>query len=195
MPRKIVNKETQDTQALTVATNSALSDYKKSLSPVSVSGILMSLGGDKSELARQLAGVGPGKLPDKGTLERTRYNTQMKNISRWLSYESGKRDKNKARSANNKATQDKLKDVEIKAHPPKGMNISITGWIGDPSEGTFRLRTITIDTAEFSIDIQAFLTNMSIENATQAYKEVFAHYAPNLMVAEAENIDISLSQE
>lgn len=186
----------EDTTVITSSTNSALNEYKSSIPNVSVTDLLQSFDGSKSDLARALAGVRSGQLPSRGTEDRRHYDTQMKNISRWMNYENGIRDKNKARNPEfaSSSTQDRFKDLHVKDNPPGDMSITISGWIGYDDDYRYRTVTIPAPGDGRSIDASAFLEAMQAGDTHAAYREVFAAYAPGLSVAQADSIDISFSE-
>ena len=129
--------ESEDTTALPQAFTQAYANYTSRQGNVRVSNLIMEYGGNKNALARELAGVGTGKLSSD---ESKRVQYQMKNISRWLNYEKGDRG-SQARNPNNKATQARLQALMARKNPPKNMSVTVTGSIGY-DEGDFRHRTV-----------------------------------------------------
>lgn len=162
----------EDTTVIVQATNDALKTYSETSGPVRVSDLLQEYGGSKSALAREIAGVGPGKLPSKGTDERKAYDAANKNIGRWLAYES--KSGKQARNPNTKDTQQRLKQALEKKRPPSNMSIKITGWIGYDND--FRYRTIETTLPNNGATTEAFVQNMKDGNTSDAYQEVFQAY-------------------
>lgn len=173
------NPGTEDSEQITSAFTSAYSEYVAEQGPISVSELLMSFDGSKSELARALAEA-----------TGTKYESQMKNITRWLNYENGVRGP-QARNPANSVTSSRFTDLYMSRNPPSGMSISITGWIGYDG-GDFRHRTVNIDSSLFPMNVAAFVADMRAGDTHGAYREAFAGYA-NLIVAEAEHVSINFS--
>jgi hypothetical protein len=166
---------TEDTQAITSATERALDEYKASLGTVSIADMLMTFNGSKSELAQALAGTS-----DKST---TAYKSQYKNVDRWL-----KGERNPARS---KGTQTKFKDLSIKQNPPASMNVTVTGWMRGSDEKE-RYRTISA-----KLNPASFLRAIQAGDTRAAYQSVFSAYGAGgagLRVASDEaSVSIQLS--
>lgn len=158
----------EDTTVIVQATNDALDKYNSQ--PVSVSSVIMEYGGSKSALARELAGIGPGKLPAKGTAERKAYEAANKSIGRWLAAESGSGKQSRKPS---KESQERLKNVQ-KNRTPSTMSIHIEGWIGYDDD--FRHRTIDVQLPNNGATVGDFLDNMKNGNTEAAYQDVFQAY-------------------
>lgn len=188
----------EDSAALVSAYQAGLNDYASSLGTLSASNMVMALGGDKSALARRLAGLPEtGRLPETGTKERTSYNTQYRSITKWLAYESGERGGQTRNVARSKATQAKFRGIYVQANPPRGrMTASITGRICFSND--CRERTIDIPPRSASrgeINTPAFLAALASNNAHEGYRILSAAYAPGMTVERADNIEINFEQE
>lgn len=163
--------------ALPDAVNEQLQDWYASQVPesVRVSDLLMDYGGSKSQLARDLAGIPQsGKLPARGTSERTAYDTQMRNLSRYLKSESGKGGQKRNPSP---ATQERLKQLAMNKHKPQSANFVIMGTIAYSSD--VRERVIGADNQKIDLsgpDLAAFLDNIAQGNIQDAYQQLFAAY-------------------
>ena len=168
----------EDVTGITSAYNQAISAYNASMGSVSVSDLLGSFNGNKSDLARALADT-----------TGTKYASQMKNIGRWLAYESGERGP-QARNPANSKTAGRFQGLYAAMNPPSNVSIAITGWIGYDDD--FRHRSIVIPAPGDArqINAGAFVSAMRAGDTHAAYREAFAAYAPSLSVAEADSIDI-----
>jgi hypothetical protein len=184
MPRRKYEGDAivEDRDAIKAAYDTGISKYASSLPPISVSQMLMGYNGSKSDLARALSSQGGGT-----------YATQMKNISRWLAYENGVRDKNKSRNPGNNASQAKFKGLFASKNPPQGSTtVSISGWIGYP--GDVRYRSITMDASNSNIDTRAFASAMEQGDTQGAYRVIFEGYnAPALSVQQADSMSITFN--
>src|SRR6266852_1486998 len=128
----------EDTQALQSAYDRGLREYAGNLGSFRATDMVMALGGDKSALGRLLSGISEDeKLPTRGTDARRSYDTQMRNINRWLASESGANVKEKRRVSTQ--AQDKFRNAYVKQSPPNGrVTASITGWIGYDNQWRYR---------------------------------------------------------
>lgn len=147
-----------DTQAITNAYQTALTDYANSLGTLSVSDMLMQFNGSKSELAQALSGTADKKS--------TAYRTQYKNIDRWL-----KGERNPARS---RVTQNKFKSLYIQKSPPSNIDISITGWVG--YDDKYYHRTINTSIPGRGVNPGQFMQAMQAGNTRAAYNAAFSAY-------------------
>lgn len=169
----------EDTEVIKGAYNAAMGDYAASLGPVRISDLLMGFNGSKSDLARGLAEA-----------TGTKYQSQMKNIGRWLAYEQGSRGA-QARNPANSKTASRFANLYANINPPSGfMGISITGWIGYDNDYRYRSIDIPAPGDGRRINTSAFVDAMKAGDTHAAYAAVFAAYAPALSVAEADNISI-----
>lgn len=172
-----------DGTAIQEATQRGLDAY---LDKVSVSDLAMAYGGSKSELVRELAGIGPGKLPAKGTDERRAYDSQMRNVNRWMKAESGQGGQTRKPSA---ATMEKLKSLYLGKNPPTFATIKVTGWIVDPS-GNKRHRTINTEDGQTPVNAQDLLDAINRGDDMGAYDAMFAGYAPGSYVESADSLNL-----
>lgn len=163
----------EDSAEITRATNEALQEYTERAAPVRVSDLLMEFGGSASALARELTGIGPGKLPAKGTPQRTEYENQKRYIGRYLAYESGS--SKQKRNPNTPETQARLKKIQMKRRPPTSMSITVFGEIGYDDDDR-RPRTISVTLPNNGATPQRFLEYMQRGNTSEAYQEVFQAY-------------------
>lgn len=188
----------EDSAAISRAYQEGLQEYSRNLAPLSVQDMIMSIGGDKSAFIRELAGISQeGKLPAKGTPERRAYDSQAKNVSRWLAYERGDRGKQARNAEQSKPTQERFKNLYARNNPPSGrMSATITGWIG--YDGDWRYRSIEIPPpmgGRGDIDTEAFNAAMAAGDTSAAYGVLFAAYAPGLTVSEATEFNIQYESD
>lgn len=186
-----------DNTALPGAVNAALQDWNDTNigDTVRVSDLLMDYNGNKSELVRDIAGIPQGgKLPAKGTPERTAYDTQMRNINRYLKSESGKQGQKRNP---NTATQERLKQLARGKRKPQSANFIIMGTIAYSSD--VRERVIGADSQQINLsgsELDAFLDNIAQGNIQDAYQQLFEAYGVSGMAMQDDttpDIDITFS--
>lgn len=184
--------DTEDIGALQKAWDDALIESFDE--PVTAIDLLKAFMGDRNAIARMLAGLpASGKLPARGTEARARYETQYKNLDRWLRYEAGDRGKQARSIEKSQATQNKVRGVYGHKAPPVGaVGASITGWIGYP--GDWRYRTIDIPAIGKSVNTRAFNEAMQSGDLGAAYRALFDAYAPALSVVQADQFNITYSE-
>jgi hypothetical protein len=176
-----------DNTALPEAVNERLQDWQshqlEQIGTVRVSDVLMDYDGNKGRLARDLAGIPQGgKLPAKGSAERTAYDTKMTLIGRWLRGESGAKGRKATPSPE---TQAKFKEIMAKNHPPQLGNFVIMGTIAYSSD--VRERVIGADNQKIDLsgsDLAAFLDNIAQGNIQDAYQQLFEAYGVPGMVMQ-----------
>lgn len=184
-----------DTTALPGAVHTSLQDWNATVvpGPVRVSSLLMDYDGNKSQLARDLAGIPQtGKLPAKGTPERTAYDTQMRNVNRYLKAESGKEGQKRKPSA---TTQERLNQLAESKHKPQAANFIIMGTIAYSSD--VRERVIGANNQQINLvgdELAAFLDNIAQGSIQDAYQQLFDAYGvPGMAMQNDTPIDIDIS--
>ena len=183
---KIVASGLVDSSALANASNSAMTSYTSNLR---VSDIVQSYGGNKNELARDIAGIPQGgKLPAKGTPERKAYDTASRNINRWLKSESGKEGQKRRPNAE---AQGKLKGFFVKKSPPTKVVIDVTGdWV-DPSGNVHRGKRIATDLGQGDPDIQGMLEALQNGDDMGAWHAALEGYVPGSYYESVSSISIT----
>ncbi len=186
-----------DNIALPGAVNTSLQDWNATVVPgeVRISDLLMDYDGSKSQLARDLAGIPQkGKLPTKGTPERTAYDTQMRNVNRYLKAESGKEGQKRKPSA---ATQERLNQLAESKRKPQAANFIIMGTIAYSSD--VRERVIGADSQQINLtgdELATFLDNIAQGSIQDAYQQLFSAYGVSGMAMQDDttpDIDITFS--
>lgn len=176
---------------ITESYREALADY---YGAVRVSDVLQNFDGDKSALARVLAGVPlDGSLPKSGTPERTRYNSQLKAVGRYLDYERQGVKTSQNRNPQNAAAQQKLQQAQAVQNPPSGMSVTISGEICVSED--CRDRTVTIDSGRYPFDVNAFMIAIYSGDEASAFTQVFSNYCKNMSVKVLDDIEIGFIQE
>jgi hypothetical protein len=189
----------RDNTALPEAVNTALEDWNANqlgnIGSVSVSDLLMDYNGNKSGLVRDLAGISQkGKLPAKGTPERTAYDTQMRNVNRWLKSESGREGQKRKPNA---AAQERFRELSAKKRPPQTANFIIVGTIAYSSD--VRERVIGADSQQINLtgdELSAFFDSIAQGHIQDAYQDLFSAYGVPGMVMQDDTtpeIDITFN--
>lgn len=111
----------EDTTVLPQALATGFDEYTGKFGNQSASQMIQEYGGSKSQMAQKLAGT-----TDKSS---SAYNSQMKNIRRWLAYESGERGKQARSAQKSKVTQERFRAKMSQLHPPTKVNVVIRGRI------------------------------------------------------------------
>jgi hypothetical protein len=155
----------------------------------------MSYNGNKSTLVRDLADIPHGgKLPAKGTPERTSYDTQMRNVNRYLKSESGKEGQKRKPSA---AAQERFRQLATKRNAPQSANFVIMGTIAYSSD--VRERVIGADSQQINLtgsELNSFLASIHQGDIQDAYDILFSAYGVPGMVMQDDTtpeIDINFS--
>lgn len=188
-----------DNTALPYFVNEALTHWYASSSAseatIRVSDVINDYGGNKNALVRDLAGIPQeGKLPAKGTAERTAYDTASRNVNRWLKSESGKEGQKRKP---NQEKQEKLKQLVKNKTRPKNANFVIMGTIAYSSD--VRDRVIGADSQQINLagaNLDLFLNNIAQGNIQDAYQQLFDAYGVSGMTMQDDteiDIDITFS--
>jgi len=184
----------EDKGAIESAYGEAIKEYAGSLDNFRATDMVQLFHGDTSALARNLAGIGAGKLPRRGTEERKHYETQKRNVNRWLAQESGRAVKEKRNIG--EATQARFKELYARQNPPSGrMSASITGWIKVSNDVRYRSIEIPpLSRSRGEIDTDAFTSAMAQGDTSAAYAALFNAYAPGGTVVESTSFSINFEE-
>lgn len=175
-----------DNTALPEAVNAALADWEDAHPTndiIRVSDVLMDYNGNKNALVRDLAGIPQrGKLPAKGTSERTTYDTASRNVNRWLKSKSGKEGQKRKP---NPEKQEKLRQLSRGKRKPQTANFIMMGTIAYSSD--VRERVVGADSQQINLtgdDLNAFFNSIEQGNIQDAYQDLFSAYGVPGMVMQ-----------
>lgn len=156
---------------------------------VRVNDVVQAYDGDKNALVRELAGIPQGgKLPARGTAERTAYDTASRNVNRWLKSESGKEGQKRKPNA---AAQGKLKGLYAKKNPPTKVVIDVTGdWV-DPSGNIHSGKRIATDLGQGNPDVAAMLEALENGDAIDAWNAALEGYVPGSYYQSVTSIEVT----